>query len=196
MREQRSFDGAALRESAATLARASAFLQAGGAGPFRARALANGLRELDRFLSVLIDQAAGISLAGSADRAGLLRQRNTPNKLRSVRAALGLDNPDHERLRAIGRSRERLFHSAAPRHGRDSRLVPGWLCAAGLEGRRTGETETLAAQLRRICRLYDQVSVELLAACETFAVAEIDFRGPSAYLDDANVACDGISRLG
>ena len=196
MSEQRSIESAALRASAVTLARATAFLQAGHGGPFRARALANGLRELDRFLSVLIDEAARSGLAGSLDEAELARQRNTPNKLRGVRAALGLDSPDHERLRAIGRSRERLFHSAAPRDGTDSRFVPGWLRVAGLEGYRVAETETLSLQVRRICRLYERVGAELLAACEACTSAEIDFISLSAYLDDANVACDGISRLG
>jgi CspA family cold shock protein len=162
MGESRSMDSAALQASAAALARATAFLEAGRGGPFRARSMANGLRELDRFLSVLIDEVADNVLRGGMDGMVLARQRNTPNKLRSLRAALGLDSPDHERLRTIGRSRERLFHSTPPRGGVDSRRVPEWLLAAGLEQRHAAEAETLAVEMRRICRLYDRLRAELL----------------------------------
>jgi hypothetical protein len=161
-------DGGGLQASAATLARATAFLSAGHCGPFRARTLANGLRELDRFLSLLIDEAAERASLGCMDRPDFARQRNTANKLRHVRAALGLESPDHERLRAIGRSRDRLFHSAPPMKGVDSRHVPGWLAAAGLEERR--RTETMAVELRRICRLYDRLAAELLEACAPLAL--------------------------
>jgi hypothetical protein len=163
--------GAALRASAATLARATAFLGAGHGGPFGARTFANGLRELDRFLSLLIDEVASSALPPAMDRVAFARQRNTANKLRGVRAALGLGSPDHERLRAIGRSRERLFHSAAPRHGVDSPQVPAWLRAAGLgQERRSGPPGrppgTITAELGEICRFYDRLAAELLAACD------------------------------
>ena len=167
--EQHSAAG--LRVSAATLARATAFLGAGHGGPFGARTFANGLRELDRFLSVLIDEVAGSVQPAGVDPTSLIRLRNTPNKLRTVRASLGLASPDHERLRALGRSRDRLFHASAPAHGIDTRLVPGWLHAAGLGDERRAHLpgagpQTLAADLRQICRLYDRLAAELLAACE------------------------------
>ena len=162
--------GETVRLSAATLARATAFLGAGHGGPFVARSFANGLRELDRFLSVLIDELASTALPAGIDHARFIRQRNTPNKLRSLRAALGLASPDHERLRAIGRSRDRLFHSAAPAHGIDTASVPGWLRAGGLGDERRADRpgsgpQTLAGELRQICRFYDRLAMELLAAC-------------------------------
>ena len=74
-------------------------------GRLRARVIGNGLRELDRILNLFIDSAL--------ERRGQPAcpdQRNTANKLNAYRATLGLPNPDDARMRALGRSRECLFH--------------------------------------------------------------------------------------
>ena len=99
-----------------TLERAADFLAAGLragapvgpnpiAGPYRAKVIANGLRELDRFLNLLIDEARRV--------AGLpifTHQRNTANKFTADDFQYRHSLADYERLRALGRSRECLFH--------------------------------------------------------------------------------------
>ncbi|UIJ44199.1 hypothetical protein LZK98_14085 [Sphingomonas cannabina] len=71
----------------------------------RSKVIGNGLRELDRFLNILIDEAARRQRLPTAPR-----QRNTANKLREFRRTMTLPNDDHERLLALGGSRECLFH--------------------------------------------------------------------------------------
>jgi hypothetical protein len=93
-------------------------------GRYCARVIGNALRELDRFLNLLADEAA---------RVGGLRvspgQRNTANKLRDM-AAIRLSHRDHARLRALGRSRECLFHcNGRVTRGDDrggSTMTAGW----------------------------------------------------------------------
>lgn len=64
-----------------------------------ARYLANGFRELDGFLRLLLDEVAPVPAA---------RRRNTANRL----GALETGAADGRRLRAIGRSAACLFHCA------------------------------------------------------------------------------------
>jgi len=112
--------GDAFGRAFATLNRGAAFLGAGlrGAregdvhtvaapisGPHRAKVIANGLRELDRFLNLLIDEA--LRAQGQMVFPG---QRNTANKLAIYCAAHGRRDDHGARLRALGRSRACLLH--------------------------------------------------------------------------------------
>ena len=142
-----------MRLSAATIMRATAFLGAGRIEAPAATVLANSLRELDRFLSLLLDDVAASALPAGYDRAAFARQSNTPNKLARVHDALGVASPDQARLRAIGRSRERLFHAA--RAARAATHLPG--------------EQHLAEDLRGICRLYGRIADELVIACQARA---------------------------
>jgi len=74
-------------------------------GPYRAKVIANGLRELDRFLNLLIDEA----LRAQGQQVFPV-QRNTANKLAFYCAAHGRRDDHSARLRALGRSRACLFH--------------------------------------------------------------------------------------
>ena len=106
----------ALDRARVTLDRAADFLAAGLranapagpspiAGPYRAKVIANGLRELDRFLNLLIDEARRVAgLPVFPD------QRNTANKFTADDFQRQHSLADYERLRALGRSRECLFH--------------------------------------------------------------------------------------
>ena len=79
-------------------------------GQYQAKVIANGLRELDRFLNILADAVAAALKLPPLEQAKLSRQRNTANKLRQVHEYLGLSSPHHERLLAIGRYRNCLFY--------------------------------------------------------------------------------------
>ena len=102
---------ATLRSGARFLA---AGLQAGGVtgarpapitGRFRTKVLGNGLRELDRFLNVLVDEVA---VAGGSRPAPT--ERNTANKLRALLPLFDQPEGEHARLRALGRARDCLFY--------------------------------------------------------------------------------------
>jgi hypothetical protein len=153
----------------ATLRRGALFLCAGRpgdpvagerlAGPHRARLLGNQLRELDRFLNILIDEVA--SSRGIATRTG---ERNTANKLARFKGALALDDADHARLSALGRMRECLFHCRG-RVGRGTAgLTTGW---PGNAPRRfaPGQEITMSPQeLAGIGGFYLDIADGLLAA--------------------------------
>ena len=125
--------------------------------PGPAKTIGNGLRELDRFLSLLIDEVAAAVAPAGLDQARFAGLRNTPNKLRTIRAAMALPSPDHERLSAIGRARECLFHCAPmPRRGGPA-AAPARLA---LVDRLTPGEDAL----RDLCRFYDAVAADLLAA--------------------------------
>jgi hypothetical protein len=79
----------------------------------RARLVGNALRELDRFLNVLADELAQVIGVPAAPR-----QHNTANKLRDI-GSLRLSVADHRRLRALGRSRERLARGRGLRSAGD-----------------------------------------------------------------------------
>lgn len=79
----------------------------------RSKVTGNGLRELDRFLNLLIDETARIH-----DIPALPDQRNTAVRLRQLRAVSTVVQDDHDRLIALGRSRYCLFHcNGIARHG-------------------------------------------------------------------------------
>ena len=156
----------------ATLARATLFLGAGLRtverdcaplaieGPGRAKVIGNGLRELDRFLNLVIDEVAALIASPGIDGVRFARQRNTANKLWVIRAAMALPSPDHERLRTVGRSRDCLFHCA----GKVRREHPCDFGMTVIEGRLI----ITPADLERICRFYERIAADLVAAFETF----------------------------
>lgn len=174
-----------LTKAHTTLVEAAAFLGGGlhGAmpasprpitGQLRAKVIGNGLRELDRFLNVMIDEVARLIAPVAIDPARFAGQRNTANKLRLIRALMGLPSPDHGRLRAIGRSRDCLFHCIGivrrgdQRH--DCQMTAGWPpsndseFAPGLTVTIGEPLDILPIDLARVCRFYDRVAHDLAVA--------------------------------
>ena len=126
--------------------------------------IGNSLRELDRFLNVLIDEVAAAIEPSGLDRVAFAQQRNTANKLRTIRTVMALPSPDDRRLRAIGRDRDCLFHCAEIRRYGDRRTAR----QTAMLPRRLAHAERLTPdlhQLRDYCRLYDRIVAELVAAC-------------------------------
>jgi hypothetical protein len=156
-----------------TLRRATRFLGAGlaagegmparlGAGPFRAKVLGNGLRELDRFLNVLVDEVA------ASHGLDLPTERNTANKLGRLRPTLAGERADHARLRALGRSRECLFHCNGRVRRGDSRteavMTAGWPADAPRRFA-VGEELTMSAdELAEVCAFYLGIADRLLVS--------------------------------
>lgn len=140
-------------------------------GRHRAKVIGNGLRELDRFLSVLLDEVA---LAAGWERADLRRLanvRNTANKLATVHRWLGRPTDDLPRLRALGRSRDCLFHcNGVVRRGDERRMASmtvGWPADVRGDGAgvRLGLGERLAvtpADLAWVCAFYDRIAAGLV----------------------------------
>lgn len=171
--------GAALRTAHRTLARATDFLGNGLSaqpmregplpivGPHRAKVIGNSLRELDGFLNLLIDEIAR-SVLPADEQVAFRRLRNTPNKLQAVRAAMAMPSPDHARLRAIGRSRDCLFHCGGIVRRGDGRgestMTPGWFLS-DRRGPRLAMGDTLYIgrhHLAELCAFYDAVVADLL----------------------------------
>jgi hypothetical protein len=90
-----------------------------------ARMQGNRLRELDRFLSILLDETAHAVRGADHDGPGFTRLRNTPNKLRLVetmkaaRRCANATSGDDGRLRAIGRISACLNHCSGVVHAPD-----------------------------------------------------------------------------
>ena len=172
----------------------------GNAGALGPKVIANGLRELDRFLGLLIDEAAALTRAGRADPIGPGGQRNTANKLRSLHAALGSASPHHARLRALGRSRDCLFHCDGIVRRADERggtfMTAGWPPSIGLEDAplmtvALGEALVISTiDIRRVCDFYDQIAADLVAR-KGFLGATVALPLKTTYIRHANVACDG-----
>lgn len=155
-----------MADAHATLRRGARFLGSGQsavAGQYRAKVIGNGLRELDRFLNVLIGEIArscGVTLACGQD--------NTANKLRGLRAAMAVEDGDHARLRAFGRTRECLFHCAGTVGRGDSRsagaLTTGWCDPSGLRRVKVGtELVVSAGDIAEACNYYEDLAGRLLA---------------------------------
>ena len=128
----------------ATLRRAASFVETGmlplvvpaytGHGAIRdglywPRTVGNALRELDRFLSILVDEVAHAIGLPEADRLRLSRQRNTANKLRAIYRALGLASVHHDRLRAMVRCSACLLYCAGTVRRADARGGEGMTVA-------------------------------------------------------------------
>lgn len=96
----------------------------------RSKAIANGLRELDRFLNLLVD--AAVRERGECDNPN---QWNTANKLQRLRRDSVGTHEESPRLVALGRSRNSLFHCggiARHRDRDDPRLMTlGWTAGPG-----------------------------------------------------------------
>lgn len=133
----------------------------------RSKVIANGLRELDRFLNLLLDE---VSI-----RHGLVparNQHNTANKLRDLCAALGVPNADDARLRALGRVRACLFHCAGLAARGDTAQAPlltlGWHDATG-RPRRVALDQAIVierADLERIRQFYTQIAASVMCEAE------------------------------
>lgn len=140
-------------------------------GRYRAKVIGNGLRELDRFLSVLLDEVALAAGWELPDLRRLANVRNTANKLALVHDRLGRSADDLSRLRALGRSRNCLFHCDGVVRRGDERhaasMTVGW--PADVRGNGAGAQLALgeslavtAADLAWVCAFYDRLAVELV----------------------------------
>lgn len=169
-----------MRHASATLFRGAAFLGAclrapiaqevesqspAIAGRYRAKVIGNGLRELDRFLNLLIDAVS--TAEGLPVRPG---QHNTANKLSAYRAAKSLPNHDDGRLRALGRSRDCLFHCGGRVQRGDRRdaiaMTVGWPARAGcdapLDRVMIGQDVNVTrGDLDDVCLFYRRIACEL-----------------------------------
>lgn len=130
----------------------------------RARVTANALRELDRFLNLLIDAAA--EHAGLRARAG---QRHTPNKLSALQSDLGAPGMHHEVLRSIGRVRDCLFHCGGlvrgPDHRHSNVLTLAWRAGSARQRATLAVGDRIdltAADVLTICALYRRIAAELV----------------------------------
>lgn len=161
-----------------TLRRGTVFLgtgpgRGGWAGsPLQAKVLGNGLRELDRFLSVLLDELAHASGFDELEIGRLTRTRNTASKLAILCERLGLPRPDLARWRALGRCRDCLFYTRGVVRRADVRsgrvMTLGWPGKRGGAGGgdlvALGEPLTIADDdLAWICDFYDRIAAELVA---------------------------------
>ena len=140
-------------------------------GQYQAKVIANGLRELDRFLNILADAVAAALKLPPLEQAKLSRQRNTANKLRNLHTTLRLSTPRHDRLRALGKARDCLFHCAGIVRRPDARggniMTVGWpgFPADGLSLRHFSLGERLvvkAVDLENVCDFYDDIASELV----------------------------------
>lgn len=138
--------------------------------PVRPKVIGNSLRELDRFLSILLDEIAAEAGWSAADLDLLGRIRNTPNKLQSVCRRLDIGFAEGSRLRALGRCRDTLFHCRGTvRRGdtRDARLLTmGWP-ADGLNGAAAAlamgdRVHVDQADLTWICAFYVRIGGSLV----------------------------------
>lgn len=142
------------------------------------RMTANHLRELDRFLCVLLEEAASLLGGPDHDAPRFARLRKTSEKLGIVERAIGLPGGHDSRLAAIRRIAARLRRSSPASQAEDILLA----CDAPLD---------LPLALQSIARFYrdlgDQLMKKLLVKKQI-----IDFSETFAHMGDANVACDGI----
>lgn len=168
-------DRAALLRAHHTLMAGCAFViaQAGQGGAIEgkdlvhARLTGNRLHELDRFLSVLIDEVALLRGKTSGDPQ-FAKMRNTPNKLRRLGPVLSLRGDVPQRLSAIGRICAYLRHC-----GKDVSRVAWTGDMAIARGDRdhaidafdhAGESRIEASTLVAIAGVYRMVGDALLAA--------------------------------
>lgn len=122
-----------------------------------ARMIGNRLRELDRFLSVLIEEVASDIGHRDHDRRMFARLRNTARKLRLVEDMVGTASGADARLRAIGRVAACLHHCTGRIHADslhdDVRIARGAIVAGSFvpeKGRLRIDPLTILA----ICAFY------------------------------------------
>jgi hypothetical protein len=175
--------GVRLNRAYTTLVRGSDFLsrslqaraeigQDSLAGAGGAKVVGNGLRELDRFLSLLLDEAAAAICPADFDGAGFVRSHNVANKIDAFYDLAGAGSSDTDRLRAIGRVRACLHHCRGIVHDpslwRDLRVAAGDGPRDGLPKPADRLTVTFD-ELGRICGFYARSGAGLMAACHAIA---------------------------
>ncbi|MDQ0251521.1 hypothetical protein J2W22_003609 [Sphingomonas kyeonggiensis] len=135
------------------------------AGPYRAKVIGNGLRELDRFLQLLV-----LAIAAARGIALPEQERHTANLVARLRETLGVADPDRARLLALGRTRDCLFHCGGLVRRGDARggavMTIGWHGAGGGTLLRVAVGERLdpsARQLLDICLYYRALAAALLS---------------------------------
>ncbi|WP_019832693.1 hypothetical protein [Sphingomonas sp. PR090111-T3T-6A] len=162
-----------------TLCTAALFFASGRDSPginsvpprYPSKVAGNGLRELDRFLNILLDEVAAEAGWSAEDLLLLARIRNTPNKLEKVCLRMNIEAGHDVPLRALGRCRDTLFHCGGVVRRGDDRdaqtLTLGW--PNGLGGTvahvlRIGDQLSLSpADLAWISRFYIHIG-DLLRA--------------------------------
>lgn len=162
----------------ATIRRGATFLEGGLAlagaapivGPYRARLTGNGLRELDRFLNLLLDVAS--EAAGNPSLPG---QANTAAKYQASAVVDARSAADHRRLLALGRSRACLCYCDGIVRRPDTRggasMTLGWRDPLGNLGRaRLGEELCPgAAELRDVAHFYHDLADRIVDAVHASA---------------------------
>jgi hypothetical protein len=137
-------------------------------GRYRAKVIGNGLRELDRFLNVLLDE-----VAIAAGRPASPAERNTANKLRALLPEAAQPRGEHARLRALGRARDCLFYCGGVVTRGDAAgstwLTVGWSDARDRAGPltrfRVGERLAITGEdVADICHFYLAIATRLTAA--------------------------------
>ena len=137
-------------------------------GRFRARVIGNGLRELDRFLDVLMDEAA----PADGHRSGPA-QRHTANKLRALFPGCDRSAQEHARLVALSRTRACLFYCGGRVLRGDARdsawLTVGWSDPADRTGAlhrvAVGEQVAVTSEdVADVCRFYVGIATRIAAA--------------------------------
>ena len=121
------------------------------------RVTANRIRELDRFLAVMLDEAAGRIGGAGHDAEQFDRISNTSKKLRAVEMSVGMAAADHGRLRALGRIAARLrgpsHHWRARSLRVDMELVGAEGCA-NIDSRSGKASRSLPLNLSTISSFY------------------------------------------
>ncbi len=145
------------------------------------RMTANRLRELDRFLGILLEEAARQHGGAGHDPAKFARVSTTGRKLRQVERMIGRRSGDATRLAAVARIWKRL---RLPRptgfdsHAADIALA----CGRPLE---------MPIGLRAIAEFYRNLADMLMGEISKNQQL-LDFSAKQAQIEKANVACDGI----
>lgn len=139
---------------------------AGQGGRIRALYLGNCLRELDRFLHVLMDE-----IAGEGPGRPLSLRHTTANKLGGHAHARWDMAADQTRLNALCRSRTCLFHDDGqvrrPDRPRGRWMTAGWPAPASTTLRRYAVGEPLhlsGADLADTCAFYQRLADRLVRA--------------------------------
>jgi hypothetical protein len=132
--------------------------------------IGNGLRELDRFLSILLDEVALSAGLAAMELDEIARMRNTSAKLGIVSEKSGAKIDGSDRLLALSRCRALLFYCGGVVRRGDRRgvegLTLGW--PSDMQGgaaailQRGDQLVVGPEQLVWICSFYEQLGVLLL----------------------------------
>ena len=165
------------------------------------RRAGNCLNELDRLLTILLDEGARLQGLPPRERTAFERSHDTPRKLRRLDALTGMAGTETQRLQAIARLRRIASGDLCgiPRAmlARDLASATGGLI--GLV--EAGDTGLFLsdATLAIIARFYLGIAERLAlgqgcggVAGRTHPANLLDFSTDKPHLKLANVACDGI----